>query len=78
MDVGQQNGRRLYRAAAGWVYNPCEALPSLHPDRARNYFFNMVDAGCQVALVLVEYSRQNGRVTVHQIKLLQKAVLNEP
>jgi len=66
MDTSQ-GMKRLYWSGTGWVANPDKAHRSLEREWVDDCYFDLINAGCQAAVVLVEYSRINDRVTVYKV-----------
>jgi len=71
MDASQDRVRR-YWSGHGWVTDPLKAVKcSMDLAVAYPYYRELVQAGCQVALVVVNLSVDDG-VIVHSIRVLEK------
>lgn len=54
---------------------PTQAVQCIsHPDALAGTYVSLALDGCQITLVDVDYSRVDGRVIVHNIRLLEKHV----
>jgi hypothetical protein len=75
MDASQKQVRKYWNGA-GWVHDPTEAKRSKrdHDGMAHEYL-ELRDSGCQVALASIEYSRIDGVVTVHEVRVWERRTL---
>ena len=74
MDASQNNVRRYWNGH-GWTADPSEGIRSnwqywLTSD-ADSCFWQLVDAGCRVAIARVWFTFYDGQATVHKIKVRQ-------
>ena len=67
MDASQDNVRR-YWTGHGWATDPLMGVQ----DGVAGYYWNLYEAGCQAALVMVELSITYEKTIVHSIQVLLK------
>ena len=69
MDLSQDEVRRYWNGH-GWTTDPTMGVQSKQDGGVDGYYWYLHEAGCQVALVMVELSVGYERATVHKVRML--------